>query len=133
MLRRHTRAVIRIEVRNVCHRQNFAGVHIQHHGRRAQRPGIPHGLGQMMLCGNLNPKIQTKLQITPMVDRPNTLNILYDSALAIAQHARAPLDARQVAVKRPLDPFLSAVVYVSKTEDVAGNGSGRVIASVLTQ
>ena len=66
-----------------------------------------------------------------MVDGPDTFNILYDSALAVAQHALTPLDTRQVAVERPLDPLLPPIIHVGKAQDMAGNRSRRIVATVL--
>ena len=115
----------------INHRQNFTGVHIQHHQCSATRAMSTHHSLEFPVSQVLQSQIDTELKISPGLGITNQRQILDDTAAIVLQHPLSAALTAQPLVVGQLYTFLAAFIDIREAHHMGSHLSGGVIATVF--
>ena len=108
--------IVRVIVRQRCHRHDFARMHIQHHRARANRPVARHRQRQLVMQHMLHPAVDREL---------DGGQILFNRQSCVAQVRQAVL----------VDIFLhardAAVIHIHQPDNMRGVGAAGIEPQLL--
>ena len=79
----------------------------------------------------LQSQIDAENKILSVVYGFHTVNVFYDAPPRISKYTFFPVDTGEMTIECVLDSFLSVIINISKTQHVAGNRTGGVIALIF--
>jgi len=124
-------AIVRIVRRLIDQRDNLARRRIDDdHRSRARALGID-GILERAIGDVLHPLVEAEMNILARSDGLQTLDVLDDAPQAILEYAAQTRCSPQQFVIGKLDAFLSAVVDIRETDDMAGHFGRWIIAPIL--
>jgi hypothetical protein len=126
-------AIVGVVRRLVHHRQNFAGVDVDHDHRTGTCAVFLHRGLQFTVSQILNAQIDTGDQIAARTRRADALDIFDIAAERILDDALRAVFAVQQLVEAKLQSFLALVVHRGESDHMRRHLARRIVAAVFTQ
>ncbi len=117
----------------IYHRQDFAGGDIQNDDRARARTLVANRRLQLTVGEVLNAQVDGEYEVATGTSGANALDVLHYATVAVLNDALGAVLARQPVVERQLQSFLTGIVDVRESENVPGDFTCGVVASVFAR